>query len=497
METQNQKNRTPFSIIISSILFFICCGFSSSKAFFLDVSSDHPNKDAIEYAQSNGIVSGYPDGSFKPDTPINRAEFTKIIMNTQLSFDESNACLSSYTYNTVFPDVSNDIWFAPYVCAAKKSNIIHGYPDGTFKPANFINFAEAAKIISNAFSYPSNEDTPWYKPFVDQLAERNSIPLTLTHFNINITRGEISEIIYRLKTSITTKSSLDYTAIVQMNDISVTTLPIYFSTLHNNENFLHCGKTDRILRTIPFTSAPARASLDQLFQGPTEEEKTNGILDFWIQKEHKDKLKRIFILNGTAYLDWEDIRQTVPNIGTSCGSMSFLAPIEDTLTQFSSINRVIHAIDSQPSVFYEWIQVGCSETDDFCDATPFQVPTLPENCYEEPGAFPVITSLSHYSGPIGTRLKIHGCNFSGFEGDKNIWIENEHGIKGILYGEKDSTSQMILSILPDRICQHDISYSGLPCDNWLSLEPGPYKIYTTPWNQHSNIAHFEIMPLSQ
>lgn len=116
----------------------------------------------------------------------------------------------------------------------------------------------------------------------------------------------------------------------------------------------------------------------------------------------------------------------------------------------------------------------------------------PINCIDEPEGKPVITSLSIVSGPVGTKLKINGCNFSGFEGDKNAWIENDKGVVGILRGEDGSTSKLLQITLKTSLCQTDVSYSDLSCDAWLTLIPGTYKIYVAPWGKESNKVEFII-----
>ncbi|MFA6897426.1 MAG: hypothetical protein WCQ96_04035 [Patescibacteria group bacterium] len=118
--------------------------------------------------------------------------------------------------------------------------------------------------------------------------------------------------------------------------------------------------------------------------------------------------------------------------------------------------------------------------------------SLPQTCVDEEGGSPVITSLSAYSGPVGTKLEIHGCNFSGFEGDKNAWIENSQGVKGVLYGESDSTSKLLKTTLASSLCQEDNSYTGWDCKQYLILSPGMYKIYTAPWDKESNKVEFTI-----
>ena len=124
--------------------------------------------------------------------------------------------------------------------------------------------------------------------------------------------------------------------------------------------------------------------------------------------------------------------------------------------------------------------------------TPTSDITLPTTCADQEEGAPVITSLSVYSGSIGTKLEIRGCNFSGFEGDKNAWIENSQGTNGIIHGEAGSTSKLLKITLKSPLCQQDNSYTGLPCGAYLTLTPGIYKIYAMPWGEKSNTAIFTI-----
>lgn len=117
---------------------------------------------------------------------------------------------------------------------------------------------------------------------------------------------------------------------------------------------------------------------------------------------------------------------------------------------------------------------------------------MPTSCVDKPENAPVITSLSSYSGPVGTKLQIGGCNFNGFEGDLNVWIKNAQGTSGILYSEPGSTAKSMNIVLKPQACQTDESYRGLPCASYLNLTPGTYKIYTIPWGKKSNEATFTI-----
>lgn len=108
---------------------------------FGDVTSTHKNFFAVEVLKAKGIIGGYPDGSFKPEGNINRAEFAKILVGAITDTDPSVS-----EYSNCFPDVKTE-WFAPFVCYAKEKGWIQGYPDGTFKPTQNVNRAEALKML--------------------------------------------------------------------------------------------------------------------------------------------------------------------------------------------------------------------------------------------------------------------------------------------------------------------------------------------------------------
>ncbi len=170
---------------------------------FSDVDAEHENAEAIFFVKEQGIVSGYEDGTYKPDNEINRAEFTKIIIGATYGAEDINSCEPVKK----FADVNYEEWYGPYICMAYNDGVVSGYPNGTFKPNNTINFVEAAKIIVNAFAYSYEESEIWYEPFVTILQDKFAIPVTIESLEQNITRGEMAEIIYRLLAEITDKDS--------------------------------------------------------------------------------------------------------------------------------------------------------------------------------------------------------------------------------------------------------------------------------------------------
>lgn len=118
---------------------------------------DHWAQAEMEYLLSKGIVSGYPDGQLRPDKPITRAEFVKIINNVIGGFELSTLS---------FIDVKRTDWFYNEVAKAVKVGYVQGYGDNTFRPNNLITREEAAKIIVTAFGL-EYEDISKISSFTD------------------------------------------------------------------------------------------------------------------------------------------------------------------------------------------------------------------------------------------------------------------------------------------------------------------------------------------
>jgi uncharacterized protein YkwD len=189
-------------IILISIL-----NLPSAFASFSDVLLAHPNREAILYLQTNNVIEGYDDETFKPNQEVNRVEFLKIIL------EGSNVPLTS-TSNTPFPDVNHNAWYGPYLKKAYQEGWIEGYPDGTFKPSQNINKVEALKILGKVQNwdlptkittspYSDTPATSWYTPYVVFAKERDFLEEQGPNFNPGkkMTRAGISEVIYRTMTS--------------------------------------------------------------------------------------------------------------------------------------------------------------------------------------------------------------------------------------------------------------------------------------------------------
>ena len=185
------------------------CTKAPEVASFTDVSSSHRHAVAIGYVQTKGIVGGYPDGSFKPDAPITRVELVKIMSE---SSDIRTECLVDAARNIT--DVDTNAWYYGYLSSAMCARMVGGYPDNTFKPANPVLITEAAKIISNGFGHNVTATSgAWYEGFINNLAAKRAIPTNIAGVGSELTRGQMAEIIYRLKNNKTNLASHTLTSL--------------------------------------------------------------------------------------------------------------------------------------------------------------------------------------------------------------------------------------------------------------------------------------------
>ena len=115
---------------------------------FSDVPADAWYAKAVNTLASLGMLGGYPDGTFRPDAPITRAEFAAIAL--AFAYDPADA-------SCAYTDVSAGAWYYTYVAQATTYGWIGGYPDGTFRPNNSITRAEVCVIVNNMLGRGADE----------------------------------------------------------------------------------------------------------------------------------------------------------------------------------------------------------------------------------------------------------------------------------------------------------------------------------------------------
>jgi len=131
---------------------------------FPDVLAGRWSNVAIATLLNGKIVSGYPDGEFKPGNYITRAEFAAIVSK----FDNL-----SYSGADQFNDISGH-WAANYINSAALKGWINGYPDGSFHPDAYITRAEAITLINAVLGRQVDKDglIPEAKYWSDNKADK-------------------------------------------------------------------------------------------------------------------------------------------------------------------------------------------------------------------------------------------------------------------------------------------------------------------------------------
>ncbi len=138
---------------------------------FPDVNEDDWFNVTVSSLANMGAISGYEDGTFRPNEPISRAELAAMAVRFYDTFE------AEYEEGT-FLDVDGDEWYADAIAAAEELGIIGGYPDGTVRPEANITRAETCAIVNRVLerrphddhlgdaddmrTWPDNQPGAWY-----------------------------------------------------------------------------------------------------------------------------------------------------------------------------------------------------------------------------------------------------------------------------------------------------------------------------------------------
>ena len=121
----------------------------SGKTAFKDVPAGYWAKGYIEALASGNIIAGFPDGTFKPNEPVTRAQFATIV-NKALSPASKRPGID-------FKDLKNNFWAYAAIQSAYQGQYVSGYPDGTFKPQQQIPRVQVLVSLANGLGL--NADT--------------------------------------------------------------------------------------------------------------------------------------------------------------------------------------------------------------------------------------------------------------------------------------------------------------------------------------------------
>ncbi|MBD1825382.1 S-layer homology domain-containing protein [Cyanobacteria bacterium FACHB-DQ100] len=123
---------------------------ASAQAAFSDVASDNWASPFIQELASRNIIAGFPDGTFRPNDPVTRAQFAAILLKAFPNAPRVNTPIN-------FSDVPSNYWGLQAIRNAYATGFLAGFPGGTFRPNDNIPRAQALVSLSNGLRYASTQ----------------------------------------------------------------------------------------------------------------------------------------------------------------------------------------------------------------------------------------------------------------------------------------------------------------------------------------------------
>ena len=128
-----------------AVVFAISCASTIAKEY-KDLPKNHWAYKQIKILTDFDVVVGYPDGLYRPDQQVTRAEFSSIVVK---AFDQANAPI---TNPVKFKDVSQKDWFYGVVQRAVMFDLLKGYPNGNFNPRGTVARGHIISTVVNALT---------------------------------------------------------------------------------------------------------------------------------------------------------------------------------------------------------------------------------------------------------------------------------------------------------------------------------------------------------
>ena len=209
-----------------------------AQTSFSDVAANQWYTNAVHSAVSNGLLSGYQDGTMRPSASITRAEIASVL--SKAFGAEVKANMKSFT------DVTSSQWFYDAMARAVNMGLFAGNGNGTLTPSAPITREEAAVVIAKAFELTGSNGTvlnrfndasevsSWAVPFISGLVENGYMAGNdkgELNPKGNITRAEFAQIMYNITNDYITaagvvEESFDGNVVIREGNVTLKNLKI-------------------------------------------------------------------------------------------------------------------------------------------------------------------------------------------------------------------------------------------------------------------------------
>lgn len=191
--------------LISLVLFVLVLGLvapvnDQAAGGFKDVSTGYTFYDEVLYLSGKGVISGFADGTFKPNLTVTRAQ-AAMMLGRALN-------LKGEPRNTKFKDVPAKVTGSGYIAAAVEKGIISGYADGTYRPYDSVTRAQMAIFLNRAFTLTKGNENGFSDVSSNMAAYQSILNVSANGIasgyadgtyrpNLAVTRGQFSAFMAR------------------------------------------------------------------------------------------------------------------------------------------------------------------------------------------------------------------------------------------------------------------------------------------------------------
>jgi len=156
------------TLAVLSVMLFNCAAQAAQT--FTDITPDHWAYYYVKTLSDEGVVAGYPDGTFRPDNNITRAEFAA--MTIKALHQDKAVIKSPYS----FSDVPAEHWAYGAIQKAAYFDLVKGNSDGTFSPEATVSRAQVISIVVNALNVPDLTPEDARKLLATSYSDYKSVP---------------------------------------------------------------------------------------------------------------------------------------------------------------------------------------------------------------------------------------------------------------------------------------------------------------------------------
>ncbi|MHC5599334.1 MAG: S-layer homology domain-containing protein [Nostoc sp.] len=258
------------SVTVGTVAPFITASPSLAQTTFSDVSSNYWAAQFIQQLSQRGVIAGFPDGSFRPEEPVTRAQFAAMV-NKAFQKAQQRQAIN-------FVDVPSNYWASSAIEQAYNIGFLSGYPGNRFEPNQAIPRQQVLVSLANGLQYsPSGNTESTLQYFNDAsniasyarspIAAATEKQIVVNYPNVKFlnptataTRAQVAAFIYQALVSSNQASAINSPYVVAVG--STTPTPVAVTIPQGTAIAVKYEKAEKILVTKDET-APLTLTVSQ------------------------------------------------------------------------------------------------------------------------------------------------------------------------------------------------------------------------------------------